>query len=1032
MSRDNKQLDKIPKTGEGGLSELFAKIGRWLKAAVALDRPLSPDDVDVIVLEERVLYSGSPMPAEMLDSGMDGGADEGSVQLSEEVLAFIESLNPDSGVTSISVQEQDSQAAESAVGSLVPEELGLTTSNTDESDGATDATSSISSATDSEPSFDELITSDNAMDLDSTSNSESWFDSDTVDNVLQQILQQSSALQSEIQSEISVDSEGSLAEIGSEAIASSEATPDEDREFAYGLPLVFALDQPSLIEPYQILGDSASRVEDLVNLIEQDSWDLYPSAPLLPGYETFLAGEGIGGWRVDQGSVDLLGEQLLQSPFQGRCLDLGGTRDLNSITCEVGTEIGKTYQLTMSVAGNWLMGDQSNAIEIAANDTTETVVLVADPMDSVLSTRWSSRTFSFVATSDVTSLQIRTLGNGVRGAVVSDLNLIEVPEFLESALDSNAMLAFDANRLKFFAKSEETPIDAAAASDAPLPSSMEPWTDQVTEFLSESVSKQVVFVQDNLADVDVIRSSFEASSNAAGTSFEVHVLQSDRDGLAQIAEYLRGESNIAAIQIYAHGSDGSLRLGSGIVDAETFAQYSEQLQAIGGSLSEYGDILIYGCNVAQGDLGRAFVEALASATGADIAASTDLTGGSQSGGDWELEYQTGVIDVASSVPEGLVARYRGLLATGTASADWLIGSSATETHDALAGNDVVIGGTNVAADGQFLQAANPGSLVNYSSGATFGGWTVTAGSVELIGTYWQSSPTGGRSIDMDGGAPGTIQQTLTTVVGNTYQVRFLMSANGAGVVTKALEASAAGTTNDFTITTASTHSTTAMDWQERFFTFTASSTSTTLQFKSLSPSGAQGAVLAEVVVADVTANNGNDTLLGDAGADTIIGSGGNDTINGGSENDWIRGGGGSETIDGGTGTDILVFGGSRADYRVAVSGSTYTFTDLRSARSDGVDIVTNIETFRFTDGDYTTADVALSSPIFENFDNGDLTGWTGGTIVTTSADFGPFLASAAAVNNLYTNASTLGIQNVQDVYKTFSLSGNQSSVTLSF
>ena len=415
MSLDNQQLDINPKTGEGGLSELFAKIGRWLKAAVALDRPLSPDEVDAIVLEERVLYSGTPMPAEMLDSGMDAGADGASVELSEEVLAFIESLNPDVGAGILSVQQQDSQAAESAVGSLVPEELDLNASEPKESDDAAIAWPQASTSV-SQSLLDESTASSSELSPNPTSSSESWFDSENVDGVLQDILQQSLDLQSEIQGEISVESGDALAESGSDAIASSEVLQDENRDVAYGLPLVFALDQSNLIEPYQILGDSASRLENLVNLIEEDSWDLYPAAPLLPGYETFFAGETIGGWRIDHGSVDLLGEELQQSPLQGRCLDLGGAREGNSITCEVATEIGKTYQLTMSVAGNWLMGDQANAIEIGANDTTETVVLVADPTESVLSTRWSSRTFSFVATSEATALTIRSLGDGARGA----------------------------------------------------------------------------------------------------------------------------------------------------------------------------------------------------------------------------------------------------------------------------------------------------------------------------------------------------------------------------------------------------------------------------------------------------------------------------------------------------------------------------------------------------------------------------------------------------------------------------------------
>ncbi len=51
---------------------------------------------------------------------------------------------------------------------------------------------------------------------------------------------------------------------------------------------------------------------------------------------------------------------------------------------------------------------------------------------------------------------------------------------------------------------------------------------------------------------------------------------------------------------------------------------------------------------------------------------------------------------------------------------------------------------------------------------------------------------------------------------------------------------------------------------------------------------------------------------------------------------------------------------------------------------------------------------------------------------TTDSNFGPFLTSAAAFNNPASGAPSLGIQNVQDVFKTFNLSGNQTSVTISF
>lgn len=54
--------------------------------------------------------------------------------------------------------------------------------------------------------------------------------------------------------------------------------------------------------------------------------------------------------------------------------------------------------------------------------------------------------------------------------------------------------------------------------------------------------------------------------------------------------------------------------------------YENELAQIGAALNNAGDLLLYGCNVAQGELGQSFLARLAAATGADVAASDDLTG----------------------------------------------------------------------------------------------------------------------------------------------------------------------------------------------------------------------------------------------------------------------------------------------------------------------------------------------------------------------------------------------------------------------
>ena len=60
-------------------------------------------------------------------------------------------------------------------------------------------------------------------------------------------------------------------------------------------------------------------------------------------------------------------------------------------------------------------------------------------------------------------------------------------------------------------------------------------------------------------------------------------------------------------------------------------------------MSESGDILLYGCDLASGVEGVALVDQLAGIVGADVAASDDLTGATEKGGDWDLEYSTGPI-----------------------------------------------------------------------------------------------------------------------------------------------------------------------------------------------------------------------------------------------------------------------------------------------------------------------------------------------------------------------------------------------------
>ena len=74
------------------------------------------------------------------------------------------------------------------------------------------------------------------------------------------------------------------------------------------------------------------------------------------------------------------------------------------------------------------------------------------------------------------------------------------------------------------------------------------------------------------------------------------------------------------------------------------------------------EILLYGCNVAKGDLGAAFAQRLSQLTGANVAASTSLTGSAKKGGDWELGYTTGAMDASLAFGAQVQEAYQGILA----------------------------------------------------------------------------------------------------------------------------------------------------------------------------------------------------------------------------------------------------------------------------------------------------------------------------------------------------------------------------------
>ena len=129
------------------------------------------------------------------------------------------------------------------------------------------------------------------------------------------------------------------------------------------------------------------------------------------------------------------------------------------------------------------------------------------------------------------------------------------------------------------------------------------------------------------------------------SALEIRILDSNSDGIQQISAILaESKGEYDAIHIISHGEEGEVRLGDTSLTADNLDRYASELAGWADSLSEDADLLFYGCDLAGNAEGEQFIESISAITGADVAASDDLTGAAELGGDWELELNVGTVE----------------------------------------------------------------------------------------------------------------------------------------------------------------------------------------------------------------------------------------------------------------------------------------------------------------------------------------------------------------------------------------------------
>ena len=150
-------------------------------------------------------------------------------------------------------------------------------------------------------------------------------------------------------------------------------------------------------------------------------------------------------------------------------------------------------------------------------------------------------------------------------------------------------------------------------------------------------SRSVVFI-------DCGVSSIESLQDGIGEGADLVLLNSFEDGISQITRELASRRDIETVHIVSHGESGRMMLGNQVVSSDTLSANEPLIRRWRQSLAPGADIMLYGCDTGAGADGVQFAEQLAKMTGADVAASTDKTGQSTLGADWDLELNVGTIE----------------------------------------------------------------------------------------------------------------------------------------------------------------------------------------------------------------------------------------------------------------------------------------------------------------------------------------------------------------------------------------------------
>ncbi len=231
-------------------------------------------------------------------------------------------------------------------------------------------------------------------------------------------------------------------------------------------------------------------------------------------------------------------------------------------------------------------------------------------------------------------------------------------------LETRCLLSADAGSVLFSDVASETfeaPLAEVLVEAAPAAPIIDLGDTRRLSTFAPEPRRELLVIDASVADRESLAAALLADAGD-DRNFDVLLLDATGDGLGQIhADLARHNAVFDALHIVTHGSAHGMTLGSSALGPSNPIEHANLLTAWGVFLAEEADLLFYACDLAGTQAGRDWLQSVAELTGADVAASVDLTGDGALGGDWELEFRTGTIESLLGLDSGSSLPWRHVL-----------------------------------------------------------------------------------------------------------------------------------------------------------------------------------------------------------------------------------------------------------------------------------------------------------------------------------------------------------------------------------